>query len=152
MGLVSGEGATTFFAASAVRADPTVKTAVRAQKQRSQVFKVFSFMVLTEGFSAAAGAAGVRVTNFKTFAMQAVIKVYRGAVEVGVAGGIDQDFKALALEFQVAVFPNIKGHTIFKARATPGLDEHAQNRLRISLLLEDADLPGSGFGEIDHTL
>ena len=109
-------------------------------------------MVLAEGFSAAAGAAGVRVADFKAFAMQAIVKVYRRAVEVGVAGGVNQDFKALALEFQVAVFSNIKGHAIFKARATPGLDEHAQDRLRISLLLEDANLPGGGFGEIDHTL
>ena len=109
-------------------------------------------MILAKGFAAAASAAGVRVADFKAFAMQAVVKVYRGAVEIGVAGGVNQDFKALALEFQVAVFSNIKGHTIFKAGATPGLDEHAQDRLRISLLLKDADLPGGGFGEIDHTL
>ena len=107
-------------------------------------------MILAKGFAATAGATGVWVTDFKTFAMQTIVKMHGGAVEIGVAGGVDQDFKALALEFQIAFFPNIKSHPIFKARTAPGLDEHAQDRLRIGLLLEDADLSGGGFGEIDH--
>ena len=74
-------------------------------------------------------------------------------VEVGVTGGIDENLDTLAFEFEVVVFSHIEGHTVFKTRATAGLDEHAKGGGRIGLLgVQGLNLDGSGFGEVNHSI
>jgi len=108
-------------------------------------------MGLAKRFSAAAGAAGVGVAHFKTLAVQAVVKMYGGSVEVGVAGGVDKDLQALAFELEVAVLKDVERHAVFEAGAAASLNEDAQDRLRVGLgFLQHQDLLGGGFGEVDH--
>ena len=83
--------------------------------------------------------------------MQAVVKMYGGAVEVGVAGGVDEDLHALAFELEVAVFKDVEGHAVFEAGAAASLNEDAEGRFRVGLLgMQRPDLLGGGFGEVDH--
>jgi hypothetical protein len=72
-------------------------------------------------------------------------------IEVGVAGGIDENLEALAFEFEVTVFAHVERHAIFETRATAGLDENTKGGGRIGLLgVQGLNLDGSGFGEVDH--
>ena len=83
--------------------------------------------------------------------MQAVVEVHGGAVEVGVAGGVDEDLQALALELEVAVLAHVEGHAVFETGAAAGLHEDAEDGLRVGLgFLQGLDLGGGGFGEVDH--
>ena len=108
-------------------------------------------MVLAERFAAAAGAAGVGVAHLEALAVQAIVEVHGGAVEVGVAGRVDKELHALALELEVAVLAHVEGHAVLEARAPARLDEHAQERGRVGLLgVQGADLAGRFGGEVDH--
>ena len=76
-----------------------------------------------------------------------------GTVEVRVAGRIDENLHALALEFEVVRLAHVEGHAVFEAGAAAGLHEDAEDGLRVGLgFLEHLDLLGSGFGEVDHAL
>ena len=51
-----------------------------------------------ERLAAAAGTLRVGVLDFKPLALQAVVEVDERTLEVGMAGGIEQDRETLALE------------------------------------------------------
>ncbi len=106
--------------------------------------------VLAERFTATAGAGGVGVAYFKTFAVQPVIKMNGRTIQVSMTGGINEEFDALAFKFEVTVFAHIKRHAILKTRTTAGFDEHSELRAGRGLLLQDLDLLGGRLGEVNH--
>ncbi len=77
--------------------------------------------------------------------------MHRRSVEVGVAGGVDEELQPLAFEFEVIGFADIKSHPVFEAGTAASLHEDPEYGFGIGLgLMKCAHLLGGGFGEDDH--
>src|SRR5690606_7851888 len=92
-----------------------------------------------EAVTARAAACGVRVVDGEALLRDGVLEIDRGTVEVGDAHVVDDHLDAVELDRLVALEEAlVEVELVDQARASAGLDGHAQTQVVAALLLEKA--------------